>query len=249
MEHIVMLKEDMESTGSWLFRWRSYVPLGLVLVLFISLHGFAYPYGSHTLDLCWDFICLTISLAGLCIRIFTIGFVPRDTSGRNVKGQVATSLNTTGLYSVMRHPLYFGNFWIWFGISLFPRMWWVPLIAMFAFVIVYERIMLAEERFLSEKFGDVYREWASSTPVIWPAFRNWQPPSLSFSWKAVLRRENATLFGIICTFWVLELVAEPIAQGRFTIDRVWTAIFLVALCLYVLLRVLKKMKLLNSSGR
>ena len=34
----------------------------------------------------------------------------KNTSGRNTHDQVADSLNTSGIYSIVRHPLYVGNF-------------------------------------------------------------------------------------------------------------------------------------------
>ncbi|MGB8874133.1 MAG: hypothetical protein WCC75_12145, partial [Desulfobaccales bacterium] len=45
------------------------------------------------------------------------GLPPRGTSGRNTQGQVAETLNTTGIYSLVRNPLYLGNFLIWLGLS------------------------------------------------------------------------------------------------------------------------------------
>ncbi|MGC9453013.1 MAG: methyltransferase family protein, partial [Oceanipulchritudo sp.] len=50
------------------------------------------------------------------------------TSGRNTKQQVAYSLNTTGFYSVVRNPLYLGNFFMYLGIALFTHHWWLVLV-------------------------------------------------------------------------------------------------------------------------
>ena len=57
-----------------------------------------------------------------------MGFAPRGTSGRNTLGQVAEVLNTSGMYSVVRNPLYLGNFVIWLGLALFIKVWWCILI-------------------------------------------------------------------------------------------------------------------------
>lgn len=244
-----MLVNEFEKSGNWLFRWRSYVPLILIVVFFMALQGFHYPYGSHALDTTFDLACFCISLFGLTIRILTVGFVPRDTSGRNTSGQAAGSLNTTGMYSLMRHPLYFGNFWMWFGASLFPRVWWVPVLVLFFFIIVYERIMFAEERYLSEKFGVLYTEWASRTPAFWPRIRGWRAPSFPFSTVAVLRRENASLLAITTVFYVLEIISTVVVERKFEFDIVWTTIFICVLITYVILKVLKKFKFLNRPGR
>lgn len=244
-----MLRDEFEREGNWLFRWRSYVPLLLAVVLFSALSGFHYPFGSHYLDTVWDLICYTLSLFGLAIRVMTVGFVPRDTSGRNTSGQVAVRLNTSGMYSLMRHPLYFGNFWMWFGASLFPRVWWSPVLVSVFFLVVYERIMFAEERFLSEKFGDQYLEWSSRTSAFWPRLKTWRPPEYPFSLRAVLRRENSSLLAVTTVFFVLEVVSTVVVERHFELDPVWTAIFGIALGVYAALKVLKKLKLLNEPGR
>ena len=116
------LREEFERTGNWLFRWRSYLPLLLVGLFLVALTNFRYPIGSYELDRNWKIICLLISFSGLALRMYVVGCVPRGTSGRNVTEQRAEVLNTTGIYSLVRHPLYLGNFLIWFGIILSVRL-------------------------------------------------------------------------------------------------------------------------------
>lgn len=60
-----------------------------------------------------------LSLVGFLIRAYVIGTTPRGTSGRNTKGQVAEELNQAGMYSMVRHPLYLGNYLMWIGIVVF----------------------------------------------------------------------------------------------------------------------------------
>jgi protein-S-isoprenylcysteine O-methyltransferase Ste14 len=240
------LQREFETEGDWLFRWRSYVPLGLTAVLFSAMRGFDYPWQSHEIDTAVDIFCLVVSLFGFAVRVSTVGFVPNRTSGRNTAGQVADSLNTTGMYSVLRHPLYFGNFWIWFGISLFPRVWWCPVIVALAFLLFYERVMFAEERFLRDKFGARFHSWAAVTPAIWPKFSLWQPSARGFSLKAVLRRENSTLFAIIVGFFVLEEVGTVIAEGRIAPDSLWAVLFVSGLAAYLALKILKRARLLTT---
>lgn len=240
------LHREFETEGNWLFRWRSYVPLALTAVLFAAMQGFHYPWKSHAIDTVLDFLCLAVSLCGLAIRVATVGFVPNRTSGRNTTGQLADSLNTTGMYSILRHPLYFGNFWIWIGVSLFPRVWWCPVIVALAFLLFYERVMFAEERFLREKFGPMFDAWAARTPALWPKFSLWRPPARRFSLKGVLRRENSTLFAIVAGFFVLEEVGTIIAEGRLTPDPLWAVLFAFGLATYLTLKILKKFRLLAT---
>jgi len=86
---------SMESTAAFVVEFSGYVFLliGLLIRMF--------PYGSHRLDQVWEILCLAISLLGLGVRIVTVGYVPKGTSGRNTRGQKANVLNTTGMYSLV----------------------------------------------------------------------------------------------------------------------------------------------------
>ncbi len=69
------------------------------------------------------FACLALSYAGLVLRCLIVGFVPGGTSGRNTTEQRAVHLNTSGAYSVVRHPLYVANFVILLGVTLSLLVW------------------------------------------------------------------------------------------------------------------------------
>src|SRR5690625_4190690 len=113
-----------------------------------------------------------VSIAGLSIRLVTIGFTSKNTSGRNTtEGQVADTLNTTGIYSTVRHPLYLGNFLMWLGIALWTGNFWFIISFCLFYWVYYERIMFAEESFLRKKFGDRYLEWAEQTPAFFPSLK------------------------------------------------------------------------------
>ncbi|MBM4289909.1 MAG: DUF1295 domain-containing protein [Deltaproteobacteria bacterium] len=244
------LSNDFKRTGNWLFRWRSYLPLLLVPFFIIVLRDFTYPYGSHSLDLLWEIFCLGVSFTGLTVRILTIGHVPFGTSGRNTATQSANVLNTTGMYSVVRHPLYLGNFLIWMGISLFVRIWWFSLIILFVFWLYYERIIYAEEEFLRQKFGEAFLDWALKTPAFIPDFKQWKSPALPFCIRTVLRREYSTYFAIIAVFTALEIIAASLVERRLVIDYLWLGLFLVSLTFYLVVRFIKKRTdWLKVSGR
>jgi protein-S-isoprenylcysteine O-methyltransferase Ste14 len=242
--------EEFEVAGKWLFRWRSYLPLVLIVAVIASIDHFSYPYQSHFLDELWEVGCLLIGLFGLTIRALTAGFVPRNTSGRNTVHQVADTLNTTGMYSIVRNPLYLGNFFMWLAISLFLRVWWVPLIYILSFALFYERIIFTEEMFLRRKFGDEYLAWASRTPAFFPRFSQWCKPELKFSFRVVLRREYQSFYAMIAAFFLLEQGLDLYLGNGLHIDPMWIYIMAFSTCFYGAMRILhRKTPLLRVEGR
>ncbi|MGD9244588.1 MAG: isoprenylcysteine carboxylmethyltransferase family protein [Desulfobacterales bacterium] len=246
----MILHENSVRAGHRLFRWRSYLPLFFVPILLSGLSEFGYPKDSHAYDLIWEMLCLSVSFFGFLVRCYTIAYVPKRTSGRNTKTQKADSLNITGMYSLMRNPLYFGNFFMFLGVTLFIRLWWISIIYGLAFWLYYERIILAEEAFLKEKYGKDYLDYAKDTPAFIPNFKNWKPPSLSFSFRHIIKREYSGFFAMIASFTVLEFVGDYIITGKIIIDKVWLCLFLGGFGVYITLRTLKKKtRILNVEGR
>ena len=244
------LREEFRKSGEWLFRWRSYLPLLLIVLFLLACAGFRHPHGSLPGGGWWEIFCLAVSFAGLGVRIFTGGYVPAGTSGRNVKGQVADVLNTTGVYSLVRHPLYLGNFLIWLGISLFWGLWWFSLIIVLILWLYYERIMFAEEEYLRDKFGESFTIWAEKTPAFIPKLGQWLKPNLPFSIKTAIRKEYSAFFAIIVVFTLLKIAEAFVSQGRLWIGWHWTLLFGASLIIYLGVRFLKKRTgWLNVTGR
>jgi protein-S-isoprenylcysteine O-methyltransferase Ste14 len=246
------LREDMETQGNWLFRWRSYLPLLIVPLFIVALkHGgvLEYVLGDRAVDY-WESFAICVSFLGLGIRCITAGYVPRGTSGRNTKSQLADTLNTSGMYSIVRNPLYVGNFVIFFGITLFIQVWWLAIILWVGFWFYYERIVFSEEEFLRKKFGALFIEWAEKTPMFVPQIKNWTRPILPFSFKTMIRREFSTFFAIVTTFFVLEISANLLRNGHVEVGRSWVIFFLVGFAIYALCVFLKKRtNILDVPGR
>lgn len=248
------LREEFEETGKWLFKWRSYFPLLIILpLLFFALPQSRYferTLGS-TAEYFWEAFCLIVSFSGLLIRCIAIGYVPSGTSGRNTKdGQLADTLNSTGIYSVLRHPLYLGNFLIFLGMVLLVESVWLFAVSVLSFCLYYERIMFAEEEFLRKKFGDVFVRWAEKTPAFIPGFSRFRKPDVPFSFKNILKREYTAFFQIIASFTLINFLSDFYAEGKLKIE-LFRLIFLAAgFLIYMILMMLKrKTKLLHVEGR
>ena len=205
---------------------------------------------GNTVENIYEWFCILISVLGLVIRCLTVGYVIKGSSGINTKSQKARILNTTGMYSIIRHPLYFGNFIIFLGIILFPQVLWFTLIAFLAFWLYYERIMFAEEEFLKKEFGDIYLEWVKKTPAFIPKFKNWQQPTLPFSFKKVINREYSGFFAIIASFTFLDIAGDILTEGKLEFDLEWVIIFMISLIVYMTVLILKKKTyILDTKGR
>ncbi len=232
-----MLVQEFEQQGLSLFRWRSYWPLvGLALALWIVwLRPNPYPW------LVWP--ALILGLLGLFIRIITVGFTPKNTSGRNTaEGQVAESINTQGMYSMVRHPLYLGNFLMWLAPAVLTGHLWFILVFCLAFWLYYERIMFAEEQFLQRKFGKPYQDWGSQRPAFIPKRLMWQRPDLQFSWKKSVKKEKNGLAALLLVLaGILYVEQVGIRRQLFWPELdFWTLSALASTLLYLVLKFIKK---------
>jgi protein-S-isoprenylcysteine O-methyltransferase Ste14 len=247
------LIEEMDRAGSWLFRWRSFMPLALyVMAALVILFG----QDNHIehYDSTWAVLCLGVSLFGQLIRAITIGHTPKGTSGRNTKeGQVAEVLNTKGIYSVVRHPLYLGNYFMWLGIIIYVGNWWFVAVCSLLYWLYYERIMFTEEYFLRHKFGKTYLDWSSKVPAFWPKLSNWTRSDADFSMKNVLKREYSGFFAVFLSFALVDVMKNytrfSYADWRL-IDSFWLYTLIFGAICFIVLRSLKKYtKVLNVQGR
>lgn len=156
------LQEQLKHQGDYLFRNRSFLPI-IFIVFALAVKGYYIQYkpsNSQTIAMLSELmesVSIYVGLFGLIIRMYTVGYTPKNTSGRNTKeGQVANKLNTSGLYSATRNPLYVGNFFMWMGVILYINVVWLFMLFICVFWMYYERIIYAEETFLRQKFGNTY---------------------------------------------------------------------------------------------
>jgi protein-S-isoprenylcysteine O-methyltransferase Ste14 len=249
------LQEEFEDQGNFLFVYRSYFPLillvvGAALYLRTELYPETFFLKNTPYELPYEMLALVIGLLGLAVRVYTVGHTPKNTSGRNTKvGQLADELNTTGIYSTVRHPLYVGNFLMWLAPAMLCGNFWFLAVFCLVYWLYYERIMFAEEQFLRRKFGEVYLNWAKDIPAFIPSFKNFKKAAYTFSWKKILKKEKNGLFALFLIFCAFDVGGELLKQeNNFNY-------FLIAACAftglsYVILKILSKnTKLLNEAGR
>jgi protein-S-isoprenylcysteine O-methyltransferase Ste14 len=243
----MLLSQKIGSSGDVLFRWRSYVILLFLplLVLALSRGEPVEQVAGTTVEAVYAAFCLLLVAGGLLLRAFTVGFVPARTSGRNTKGQAAQVLNTT------RNPLYLANCAVYLGVVLFAQSLMLALAFALFLVIYYERIIMAEEAFLVERFGEDYLRWAAEVPVFLPRLRGWRKPALPFSLRSVLRREYPGWLAAAFALFAVETGGDLFGRtGEPPVEPGWALGLLLIATLCLALRVLKKRtRLLDSPGR
>jgi protein-S-isoprenylcysteine O-methyltransferase Ste14 len=232
--------DHLTHTGDALFRWRSYLPLLLVPAFIASFVSATYLLDSHLLDLVWELGCFLLSMAGLAIRVVTVGTAPHGTSGRNTRRQRAEVLNTTGPYAVVRHPLYVANGLIALGLACFSRTWFLPVIVSLAAFLYYERIAAREEEYLDARFGEAFRRWAARVPAMIPRFANYTAPARPFDWRKAARQECHGLFVIGVGFFALEVTQDFVVHGQLMVDPVWSALAIATTMISTTAWVLKR---------
>jgi protein-S-isoprenylcysteine O-methyltransferase Ste14 len=247
------LDERFVKEGKWLFRWRSFLPLLLIIIVIpalIAVKGTAPGDNGVDVEDVWELVCIAISFVGLLVRVYTVGHAPGGTSGRNTKRQIADVLNTTGAYSLVRNPLYVGNFLITLGVVAYVRVWWLVLIYVLMFWLFYERIIFLEETFLREKFGKAWDDWAARTPVFIPKLKGFEKPAVRFSIRSVISKESYVFVNIVLAYVFLEVLEGLISEHEFELDLPWIIALCFALAVLVIVKVLKmNTNILDVKGR
>lgn len=235
------LIHSFEKNGNFLFKFRGQIPVLLFLmsipVVYFTDYQFLEEYPN--LELILLITCAVVSLIGQVIRAIAIGTSNKHTSGRNTKEQVAEALNTKGIYSTVRHPLYLGNYFMWIGIVMFTFNIWFVLTVSLLFWLYYERIMFAEERFLERKFGESYVNWSMKVPPFWPSMKNHIPTEIPFSMKTILRREYSGITATILGFVFVDVLRVWFSTEEFTISTNQLIALIVAFAISLVLRSLK----------
>lgn len=164
-----------------------------------------FPMRENWLNSCYTIVAIGLVVLGHLIRALAVGKRAAHTSGRNRDEQVAEALNSTGIYSMVRHPLYLGNITTYIGWAVFTGIDWLVPVFLVLFVAYYRLIIFAEEQFLTRKFGQDYLDWRKQTPLLLPAFWKYKPNGQRFSIKVVLENEYSGWAASMTTAFVLVL--------------------------------------------
>jgi protein-S-isoprenylcysteine O-methyltransferase Ste14 len=147
--------------NQWMKGGFLYYVAGVLLVLAYSLLWFLdTPAGVQLLQYAgW------IILAASFVLIILLRFAFRS-KGKPEKGKdwtETTVLVDTGIYAIVRHPLYLGWLLIYVALILLSQHWLTTIIGIPGMVCVY-LISRQEDQCLIEKFGDNYKDYMQKVP-------------------------------------------------------------------------------------
>jgi protein-S-isoprenylcysteine O-methyltransferase Ste14 len=236
----VKLLDEIPRSGAWLFRWRGQLPLLMLPLFLLGLLDARLPNPVPPAVHVWQVAALAIALSGLLIRVVAVGTAPTGTSERSTTNPRASELRTSGLYSVVRHPLYLGNTLTAIGFACFTAVWYLPVIVALIGVLYHERIAAREEVFLEGRFGEAFLRWADAVPAMIPRVSGYVRSTTPFVWRRVAGREFHGLFVIGAVLFALDLARAALATGRLVFDPLWTALCLLTAGIFVVCTVLKK---------
>ena len=233
------LVQSFEKQGNFLFKYRGQFPVILFVLSVPFIYLTDYTQINNEDHNLFMFTAILISVLGFFVRFYTIGTSAKGTSGRNTKEQVADVLNSSGMYSMVRHPLYLGNYLIWLGISLASFNIYFAVIMSLLFWIYYERIMFAEERFLERKFGVDFLNWSSKLPAFLPLILNFKKSDTKFSIITVLRREYASVLAAVIGFIFIEVLRTYFSTNNWSVSDCTLMILGFTIVIALVLRSLK----------
>lgn len=249
----MLTREMLETQGNFLFRWRGQMPL-----VFIPWLAFAVSRGEpieaaygETIGETFATLAALCLIGGIALRILAVAFAPRGTSGRNTRqGQVAESLNTTGVYALCRNPLYLGNCMMYVGLAALSQDFLLTLVMALTLVLYYERILMAEERFLETRFGAEYTDWAARVPAFFPRLTGWVRPAYAFSLRSVMRREYPGWLAAVLLATLIHLGQDQVEGEPLTEDMaLWIFALLAVIGCITLDQLKKRTTVLNVAGR
>lgn len=107
---------------------------------------------------------LVIATIGQLWRIYAAGVIYKN-----------RKLASTGAYSLVRHPLYLGNFLILAGFTLACANWSVVAVVAFFFLFYYPAAIRYEDHKLEGIFGEEWREWSKGIPAMFPSGFTYRP--------------------------------------------------------------------------
>ena len=133
---------------------------GGTFILVLVLHWiWRLPIVEDAADLLWP----GVALAVLAVAIAMWGRSTMHAAGTNISPlKPANSIVTTGPFRFTRNPLYLSITLLYLGLILISDTWWGMICLLPLLVVMHNGVVLREEHYLEQKFGETYRNYRAS---------------------------------------------------------------------------------------
>ena len=140
-------------------------------------------------------IGLALVVVGQVFRIYAAGYIFKN-----------KQLASTGPYSLVRHPLYLGNFIILIGFTIASANPYVAAVVVLFFLIWYPAAIAYEDSKLENIFEDDWREWSKNIRAIIPGRVRWSDLKASGwdTYQSLIRNGELpiSLYLLGCGIWL-----------------------------------------------
>jgi protein-S-isoprenylcysteine O-methyltransferase Ste14 len=183
----------------WVRNWRIHSTRALValMVVFLIVSGNAWE------ERC-PIVAMVLFVVGCVLAM--IGVVGRLWCGLYIGGYKTQTLITVGPYSICRNPLYFFSFLGSVGVALSSETLTLSAIVVIGFLLIYPKVIGAEEVRLRQVHGRVYEEYAQRTPRFFPRWSLLVEPEEYSTRPAKFRRHALSAMWFIWIIVLLEVI-------------------------------------------
>jgi protein-S-isoprenylcysteine O-methyltransferase Ste14 len=184
--------------GAWLFRYRSFLPIPLALVLLLVRSG--------EIRARWVIAAgVVLVVGGQGLRLWAVRHIGTISRTRTTR---YGPLMTAGPYAIVRNPLYVGNWLLWTGFAVWSGLLWMLPVAWLAFYAQYRAIAKWEAAFIRSKYPGAYDGYAREVKAWmprWPPRAALTPVAPLHSWREVFFSERGTLLAVVLMAVLLSL--------------------------------------------
>ena len=133
-----------------------------ILSIYISEKGFLNSGKVYELK---GFMLL---IGAVCITLGIVLWIKAVISQKMVKAIKNNKLLTTGVYSIVRNPIYSAFYFVLTGLLLIEANLWLLILPIIFWIYMTVLLKLTEEKWLLDAFGEEYIKYCSSVNRVFP---------------------------------------------------------------------------------